>query len=137
MSNTMQYRGYTAIMSFDAEDKVIVGRVVDIDDILTFHGASVAEFEAHFHTVVDDYIAACEALGSEPERPASGRLMLRVSPEVHAASLKAAALSGTSLNRWAEQALKAATRRSTKAMPDTSKAARLRNKVTRAAQTAR
>ena len=137
MSNTMQYRGYTATMSFDAEDKIIVGRVLDIDDILTFHGASVAEFEAHFHTVVDDYIAACEALGSEPERPASGRLMLRVSPEVHAASLKAAALSGTSLNRWAEQALKAATRRSTKAMPDTSKAARLRNKVTRAAQTGR
>ena len=137
MSNTMQYRGYTAIMSFDAEDKIIVGRVLDIDDIVTFHGASVAEFEAHFHTVVDDYIAACEALGSEPERPASGRLMLRVSPEVHAASLKAAALSGTSLNRWAEQALKAATRRSTKTMPDTSKAARLRNKVTRAAQTAR
>ena len=137
MSNTMQYRGYTATMRFDAEDKIIVGRVLDIDDIVTFHGASVAEFEAHFHTVVDDYIAACEALGSEPERPASGRLMLRVSPEVHAASLKAAALSGTSLNRWAEQALKAATRRSTKTMPDTSKAARLRNKVTRAAQTAR
>jgi predicted HicB family RNase H-like nuclease len=137
MNNTMQYRGYTASMGFDAEDKVIVGRVLDIDDILTFHGASVAEFEAHFHTVVDDYIAACETLGSEPERPASGRLMLRVSPEVHAASLKAAALSGTSLNRWAEQALKAATRRSNKAMPDTSKAARLRNKVTRAAQTAR
>ena len=137
MNNTMQYRGYTASMSFDAEDKIILGRVLDIDDILTFHGASVAEFEAHFHTVVDDYIAACEALGSEPERPASGRLMLRVSPEVHAASLKAAALSGTSLNRWAEQALKAATRQSTKAKPDTFKAARLRNKVTRATQTAR
>lgn len=137
MSNTMQYRGYTASMSFDADDKIIVGRVLDIDDIVTFHGASVAEFEAHFHIVVDDYIAACEALGGEPERPASGRLMLRVSPEVHAASLKAAALSGTSLNRWAEQALKAATRRPTKAIPDTSKAARLRNKVTRGAQTAR
>jgi predicted HicB family RNase H-like nuclease len=137
MNNTMQYRGYTASMGFDADDKIIVGRVLDIDDIVTFHGASVAEFETHFHTVVDDYIAACETLGSEPERPASGRLMLRVSPEVHAASLKAAAMSGTSLNRWAEQALKAATRRSTKAMPDTSKAARLRNKVTRAAQTAR
>lgn len=137
MNNTMQYRGYTASMSFDADDKIIVGRVLDIDDIVTFHGASVAEFEAHFHTVVDDYIAACEALGSEPERPASGRLMLRVSPEVHAASLKAAALSGTSLNRWAEQALKAATRRTTKTMPDTAKATRLRRKVTSAAQAAR
>ena len=137
MNNTMQYRGYTASMSFDADDKIIVGRVLDIDDIVTFHGASVAEFETRFHTVVDNYIAACETLGSAPERPASGRLMLRVSPEVHAASLKAAALSGTSLNRWAEQALKAATRRTTKTMPDTSKAAQLRSKVTRAAQTAR
>ena len=137
MNNTMQYRGYTASMSFDADDKIIVGRVLDIDDIMTFHGTSVAEFEAHFHTVVDDYIAACAALGGAPERPASGRLMLRVSPEVHAASLKAEALSGTSLNRWAEQALKAATRRSTKVIPDTSKAARLRNKVTRATQASR
>ena len=137
MNNTMQYRGYTASMSFDVDDKIIVGRVLDIDDIVTFHGASVAEFETNFHTMVDDYIAACETLGSAPERPASGRLMLRVSPEVHAASLKAAALSGTSLNRWAEQALKAATRRTTKTMPDTSKAAQLRSKVTRAAQAAR
>jgi predicted HicB family RNase H-like nuclease len=137
MNNTMQYRGYTASMSFDVDDKIIVGRVLDIDDIVTFHGASVAEFETHFHTVVDDYIAACETLGSAPERPASGRLMLRVSPEVHAASLKAAALSGTSLNRWAEQALKAATRRTTKTIPDTSKAAQLHSKVTRSAQTAR
>ena len=137
MSNTMQYRGYTASMSFDVDDKIIVGRVLDIDDIVTFHGASVAEFEAHFHTVVDDYIAACQALGSEPERPASGRLMLRVSPQVHAASLKAAALSGTSLNRWAEQALKAATRHSTQAIPEVSEATRLRRKVTSAAQAAR
>jgi predicted HicB family RNase H-like nuclease len=137
MSNTMQYRGYTATMIFDAEDKIIVGRVLDIDDIVTFHGASVAEFEAHFHTVVDDYIAACQALGSEPERPASGRLMLRVSPEVHAASLKAAALSGTSLNRWAEQALKAATRRSTKTIPGASKATRLSKKVAGTTQAAR
>lgn len=114
MTNQLHYRGYTASMTFDTEDKVIVGRVLDIDDILAFHGESVAEFEANFHTVVDDYITACEALGSEPEKPASGRMMLRVSPEVHAASLKAAALSGTSLNRWAEQALKSASRRAGK-----------------------
>jgi predicted HicB family RNase H-like nuclease len=110
MTNTMHYKGYTASMTFDAQDKVIVGRVLDIDDILTFHGESVAEFEAHFHAVVDGYIAACASLDSAPEKPASGRLMLRVSPQVHAASLKAAALSGTSLNRWAERALRTASR---------------------------
>src|SRR5690554_2876571 len=112
MTNTMAYRGYVASMSFDAEDKIIVGRVLDIDDIITFHGESVSEFEANFHAVVDDYIAACERLGGTAEKPASGKLMLRVSPGVHAAALKAAARSGTSLNKWAEEVLRVASRRS-------------------------
>lgn len=111
MSNAMIYRGYTASMTFDAEDKIIVGRVMHVDDIISFHGESVAEFEANFHGVVDDYIAACEKLGGSPEKPASGKLMLRVTPSVHAAALKAAARSGVSLNKWAEQALNAASRK--------------------------
>ena len=110
MTNTMTYKGYTASMIFDAEDKLIVGRVLDIDDIIAFHGESVAEFEASFRAVVDDYIAASETLGSQPEKPASGKLMLRIAPTVHAAALKAAAQSGTSLNKWAEQALGMAAR---------------------------
>ena len=110
MNNTITYRGYTASLSFDIDDKIIVGRVLDIDDIIVFHGQSVAEFESAFHAAVDGYVAACEQLGSTPEKPASGRLMLRVAPQVHAAALKAAARSGISLNKWAEQALSAATR---------------------------
>lgn len=36
MTNTMTYRGYVASMTFDAEDKIIVGRVLDVDDIISF-----------------------------------------------------------------------------------------------------
>ena len=106
--NHMNYRGYTARMDFDAEDKIIVGRVIDIDDIITFHGVSVAEFEAAFHTAVDGYIHACEQLGQAADKPASGRMMLRVNPVVHAAAVKASARSGQSLNKWAENVLKQA-----------------------------
>lgn len=49
----MTYRGCTADMVFDAEDKVIVGRVTDIDDIMALHGESVAQFEAHLHAAID------------------------------------------------------------------------------------
>lgn len=107
----MSYRGYTASMVFDAEDKIIVGRVQEIDDIIAFHGTSVAEFESNFHAAVDDYLTASAALGSAPEKPASGKVMLRIAPEVHAAALKAAARSGTSLNKWAEGALGKAARK--------------------------
>jgi predicted HicB family RNase H-like nuclease len=106
--NTMFYKGYTASMVFDVEDKIIVGRVLDVDDIISFHAESVSAFEAVFHATVDDYMAACAELGSAPEKPASGKLMLRVTPLVHAAAQKAAARSGMSLNKWAEQALSAA-----------------------------
>ncbi len=112
MMNTMTYRGYTASMTFDPEDKIIVGRVLDVDDIICFHGESVAEFETNLHMAVDDYIAACEGLGGTAEKPASGKLMLRVAPNVHAAALKAATRSGVSLNKWAEQALSMASRKS-------------------------
>jgi predicted HicB family RNase H-like nuclease len=110
MNNTMTYKGYTASMNFDGEDKIIVGRVIDIEDIISFHGESVAQFEVAFHSLVDAYIKACKKLGGEPEKPASGKMMLRVAPIVHAAALKAAARRGVSLNKWAEQALKSAAR---------------------------
>jgi predicted HicB family RNase H-like nuclease len=110
MINSMSYKGYTASMVFDVEDKIIVGRVLDIDDIISFHGESVSEFEANFHAAIEDYLAASQELGSAPERPASGKVMLRIAPQVHAAALKAAARSGTSLNKWAESALGKAAR---------------------------
>ena len=106
--NTMSYRGYTARMEFDPDDKIIVGRVLDIDDIITFHGTSVADFEGALRSAVDSYIAACEQLGQAADKPASGKMMLRVDPAVHAAAVKASARSGQSLNKWAEQVLRAA-----------------------------
>lgn len=106
--NTMNYKGYTARMDFDVDDKIIVGRVVDIDDIITFHGASVTEFEAAFQAAIDAYIDACEQLGQAAEKPSSGKLMLRVDPAIHAAAVKASSRNGMSLNKWAEKALRQA-----------------------------
>ena len=65
MNNTINYKGYTASMVFDSQDKIIVGRVMDISDIISFHGESVSEFEAIFHAVIDDYIVACAKLGEQ------------------------------------------------------------------------
>jgi predicted HicB family RNase H-like nuclease len=103
--NIMTYNGYTASMEYDTEDKIIVGRIIGISDRVAFHGKSIAEFEAMFHESVDGYIDTCRQFGKEPEKPASGRLMLRVPPSVHCAALAAARASGESLNQWAAKAL--------------------------------
>jgi len=109
MTNVMEYKGYKASMEFDVEDKIIVGRVLDIDDIIAFHGDSVGHFEKNFHKSIDSYVKDCEKLNQRPDKPVSGRLMLRVEPKVHAAAIKKAARSGVSLNKWAESLLKEAT----------------------------
>ena len=56
-------------MTFDADDKIIVGRVLDVDDLISFHRESVAEFEAMFHAAVDGDVAVCEELASAPDKP--------------------------------------------------------------------
>jgi len=69
MTNTVSCKGHTASMIFDAEDKIIVGRVLVIDDVISFHGESVAAFERDFAEVVDSYSAASEALGMAANEP--------------------------------------------------------------------
>ncbi|GHT82711.1 antitoxin HicB [Betaproteobacteria bacterium] len=99
--NYLSYNGYSALMEYDMDDHILVGKIVGIRDRVVFHGETVAEFEAAFRQSVDDYLANCKALGRDPEKPASGKLMLRIPPQVHAAALAAARASGTSLNQWA------------------------------------
>ena len=111
MNNVMTYKGYAASMTYDADDKVLVGRVLDIADIISFHGESVAEFEAAFHEAIDDYIDACAKLKQQPEKPASGKLMLRIDPRIHAAAAKAAAREGQSMNKWVAKVISEATAR--------------------------
>ena len=108
--NTMSYNGYSARVEFDAEDRLFVGHVAGIRDIVGFHGKSVAELEAAFHEAVDDYLAACKKLKQSPDKPYSGRVMLRLPPEVHARASAAAQVQGVSFNQWAAQVLDSAAR---------------------------
>jgi predicted HicB family RNase H-like nuclease len=105
--NAMTYKGYAARVEYDAEDRIFVGHLAGIRDIVGFHGSSVDELEAAFHESVDDYLAACEKLGQKPDKPVSGKMMVRVSPEIHGAAIRAAELSGMSLNQWAAKAIAA------------------------------
>ncbi len=105
MKNAMTYKGYKARIEFDQRDDIFMGKIMGIADTITFHGETVKELRADFEAAVDHYIADCEATGRKPLRAASGKIMLRVSPDVHARALATAKTSGKSLNQWAEEVL--------------------------------
>lgn len=103
--SAMKFKGYAARVEFDADDRIFVGHLTGIRDIVGFHGASVEELETAFHEAVDNYLEACARLGQKPNVPASGKVFLRVPPEVHSAAIMAAESEGKSLNQWAAQVL--------------------------------
>lgn len=110
MKNSMKYKGYHASITYSPEDGCLVGRVLNINDMVSFHGSSVNEIKAAFEEAVDDYVAACREFGKSPDKPFSGKVMFRIDPMVHAKAALAAELEGKSLNQWAEDVLaKAAT----------------------------
>jgi predicted HicB family RNase H-like nuclease len=105
----MTHKGYIARVEYDERDNVFVGRILGIRAMISFHGETVAELRTEFVTAVDDYLADCKASGQRPEKPASGKILLRVPPELHGAALVAAQASGKSLNQWATEVLLEAT----------------------------
>ena len=84
--------------------------MLDITDVIGFHADTVADLRTAFEEAIDDYLETCAKLEQSPNKPCSGKLMLRVPPEVHSAALAAAKRAGTSLNKWAAQALNEAAR---------------------------
>jgi predicted HicB family RNase H-like nuclease len=106
--NAMSYKNYSARVEYDPVDKIFVGHIIGIRDIVGFHGHTVEELEAAFHEAVDHYLEVCEKIGQEPQRSYSGKLTLRMSPEMHRAVATAAELNSKSINQWATDVLKQA-----------------------------
>ncbi len=108
MKNALSYKGFVARIDFDSVDNIFVGRVLDIRDIIGFHGETVSKLTSDFHNAIEHYLQVCNERGVSPEKPYSGNLMLRVHPEIHAAAAIAAESQGKSLNQWAANVLKKA-----------------------------
>ncbi|MDR2561906.1 MAG: hypothetical protein LBC63_09085 [Holophagales bacterium] len=72
---TMEYKGYTAQAEWDDEERMLVGDVVGIDDILFFRGATASEARDALEEIVDAYLESCIEHGDEPCRPGSGKII--------------------------------------------------------------
>ena len=103
--STMNYKGYAARIEYSDEDDCFIGHIAGIKDVIGFHAETVKDLRAAFEEAVDDYLATCEKVGRTPQKPYSGKLMLRVPPEVHARAAMMAEAHGMSLNQWAADIL--------------------------------
>jgi predicted HicB family RNase H-like nuclease len=101
----MEYKGYIAKVELDNEAEIFHGEVINLRDVITFQGTSVAELQQALQESVEDYLAFCAERGEEPEKPFSGKFSLRLDPELHRQIALQARLENKSLNSWVNERL--------------------------------
>ena len=104
----MEYKGYIGKVEIDEAAGILHGEVINIRDGITFEGDSVDKVQKAFHESVEDYLVFCEQRGEEPEKPFSGKFVVRLQPELHRKAYIQARLAGKSLNHWVKEVIETA-----------------------------
>ncbi len=102
----MNYKGYEAVVKFDEDAHTFHGDVINTRDVITFQGASVGELEQAFKDSVDDYLEFCASRGEQPEKPFSGKFMVRLTPATHRDIALQARREGKSVNKYVADVLR-------------------------------
>jgi predicted HicB family RNase H-like nuclease len=101
----MEYKGYESTVEFDDEAALFHGEILNLRDVVTFEGTSVRELRAAFETSVDEYLEFCNERGEEPEKPFSGRILVRIDPSLHRDMYLSSRAEKKSLNAWIAERL--------------------------------
>ncbi len=86
----LKYKDYEGTAELDMARGVCRGKILFIDDLVTYEAPNPHDLQREFERAVDDYIETCRTLGREPKKPLKGLFNVRVPPEMHkAAALRA------------------------------------------------
>lgn len=102
----MEYKGYIGKVEIDNEAGILYGEVINVRELITFEGTTVDEIQQAFRESVDDYLDFCAQRGESPEKPFSGKFVVRLPAELHRKAYIQAKLEDKSLNSWVTEVLR-------------------------------
>ena len=103
--NLIQYKGFVGRIEYDDEAGIFHGEVINLRDVITFRGESVQQLRQALQDSVEDYLEFCATRGEEPERPFSGKFIVRIDPELHRQLFVLAKKKDTSINKLVSEAV--------------------------------
>jgi predicted HicB family RNase H-like nuclease len=114
-SKVLSYGEFQGSIEVSLEDNCLFGRILHIDDVVTYEADSPQELEKSFRDAVDEYISFCNDNGLSTCKPYKGVFNVRVSPDMHKKAASLARKQGISLNELVNQALIAKINKESKA----------------------
>ncbi len=85
MENYLKYKDYFGSVEFSAEDNTLFGKIIGINDLVSYEANSVDDLRTAFTEAVDDYLETCKELEKEPNKFFKGVFNVRTSNEKHRA----------------------------------------------------
>ena len=105
MENVIKHKDYIGSVSYNAEDEVFHGKIIGINDLVTFEAQDAKKLKKAFIEAVEDYIKTCKDLNKEPEKIYKGSFNVRVQPELHRDAAMVATEQSVTLNKFVESAI--------------------------------
>ena len=106
MKNSLIYKGYYGSVEFSGEDNIFHGKIIGINDRITYEGDSVHTLKKDFIAAVEEYIETCKELCKEPEKTYKGSFNVRIEPELHKQLAVYSISHRKSLNSAVEEAIR-------------------------------
>lgn len=99
------YKNFIGSIEADLKSKCLYGKLLYINDLVTYEANSVAELEVEFKKAVHDYIETCKQLNREPMKPFKGSLNIRMGSALHKDAAFYAAMRDMTLNEYVKTAV--------------------------------
>lgn len=104
--NVLHYRDFIGSVNFASEDEVFYGKVLGIDDLITFEGESVKDLKQAFQYMIDEHVKDCEKENKPIKKSYSGNFNVRLTPGMHRKLAEKAYGRGLTLNQLVKNAIK-------------------------------
>lgn len=66
-NNILHYKGYNGSIDVEFEDECLMGKILDIKDLVTYEAETVSGLKKEFEKSVDGYLSMCKELGRKSQ----------------------------------------------------------------------
>lgn len=96
----LHYKGFSGSYEISFEDKCLHGKILFINDLVTYEGTTTDELQEAFLSAVDRYLAHCKKTGQAANKPYSGTFNVRIGSDLHKKAAQTAFKQGLGLNEY-------------------------------------
>jgi predicted HicB family RNase H-like nuclease len=101
----LKYKNFIGSVEYSEPDKILYGKVLGIDGLISYEGQNVDELEQDFIDGIEHYLSVCKERGITPQKSYTGAFNIRIPSDMHGKAVLKAQELGMNLNTFVKSAI--------------------------------